>query len=59
MGLCQSTKSTLKLPNIPASKHIQINFEKIKEYEIQYTRQERFQKKQSTEGFSPLNNVVK
>ncbi|CAD8120965.1 unnamed protein product [Paramecium sonneborni] len=59
MGLCQSTQSTLKLPRIPAQKHIQINFQKIKEYEIQYTCRERFQKKQSTEGFSPLNNVLK
>ncbi|CAD8155713.1 unnamed protein product [Paramecium pentaurelia] len=59
MGLCQSTQSTLKLPRIPAQKHIQINFDKIKQYEIQYTRQEQYSKKQSTEGFSPLNNVVK
>ncbi|CAD8204958.1 unnamed protein product [Paramecium octaurelia] len=59
MGLCQSTQSTLKLTRTPAQKHIQINFDKIKEYETQYTKQERFQKKQSTEGFSPLNNVDK
>ncbi|CAD8112703.1 unnamed protein product [Paramecium primaurelia] len=59
MGLCQSTQSTLKLPRTTAQKHIQINFDKIKQYEIQYTKQERFQKKQSTEGFSPLNNVDK
>ncbi|CAK61869.1 unnamed protein product (macronuclear) [Paramecium tetraurelia] len=59
MGLCQSTQSTLKLPRIPAQKHIQINFEKIKEYEIEYARQQPFTKKQSTEGSSPLSQVDK